>query len=78
MHKDLPVIKIVSQEEEMHVKMKLEMDDSTHEFLVEWGKEEASDEDYINVAIRNGLLDAVKQLHEGEEKVQEIEGEKSD
>ena len=36
MHKDLPVIKIVSQEEEMHVKMKLEMDDSTHEFLVEW------------------------------------------
>lgn len=78
MHKDLPVIKIISEEEEMHVKMKLEMDDSTHEILVKWGKEEASDEDYINVAIRNGLLNAAKQLHEGEEKVQEIEGEKSD
>ena len=61
MHKDLPVIKIVSEEEEMHVKMKLEMDDSTHELLVKWGKEEASDEDYINVAIRNKLLNAIKE-----------------
>ena len=52
---NLPVIKIVSEEEEMHVKMELEMEDSTHDMLVKWGKEVASDEDYINIAITDGL-----------------------
>ena len=51
----LPIIKIVSEEEEMHVKLELEMEDSTHEMLVKWGKEVASDEDYINIAISDGL-----------------------
>ena len=52
---DLPIIKILSEEEEMHVKMELEMDDNTHKMLVKWGKEVASDEDYINIAITDGL-----------------------
>ena len=52
---DLPIIKIVSEEEEMHVKMELEMEDSTHDMLVKWGKEVASDEDYINIAISDGI-----------------------
>ena len=52
---DLPVIKIVSEEEEMHVKMELEMEDKTHDMLVKWGKEVASDEDYINIALTDGL-----------------------
>ena len=51
----LPIIKIVSEEEEMHVKMELEMEDETHDMLVKWGKEVASDEDYINIAISNGI-----------------------
>ena len=51
----LPIIKIVSEEEEMHVKLSLEMEDETHEMLVEWGKEVASDEDYINIAISDGI-----------------------
>ena len=53
--KDLPIIKIVSEEEEMHIKMELEMEDTTHDMLVKWGKEVASDEDYINIAITDGL-----------------------
>jgi len=53
--KDLPIIRIVSEEEEMHVKMELEMEDTTHDMLVKWGKEVASDEDYIGIAIRAGL-----------------------
>ena len=53
--KDLPIIKIVSEEEEMHVKLELEMEDETHEMLVKWGKEVASDEDYINIAISDGI-----------------------
>ena len=52
---ELPIIKIVSEEEEMHVKMELEMEDETHDMLVKWGKEVASDEDYINIAITDGL-----------------------
>ena len=52
---DLPIIRIVSEEEEMHVKMGLEMEDETHDMLVKWGKEVASDEDYINIAIDAGL-----------------------
>ena len=51
----LPIIRIVSEEEEMHVKMELEMEDSTHDMLVKWGKEVASDEDYINIAITDCL-----------------------
>jgi hypothetical protein len=51
----LPIIKIVSEEEEMHVKMELEMEDETHDMLVKWGKEVASDEDYINIAISDGI-----------------------
>ena len=52
---DLPIIHIVSEEEEMHVKLGLEMDDKTHDMLVKWGKEVASDEDYINIAISDGI-----------------------
>jgi len=52
---DLPIIKIVSEEEEMHVKLGLEMEDTTHDMLVKWGKEVASDEDYINIALTAGL-----------------------
>ena len=52
---DLPIIRIVSEEEEMHVKLELEMEDSTHDMLVKWGKEVATDEDYINIALTDGL-----------------------
>ena len=59
---DLPIIKIVSEEEEMHVKMELEMEDSTHDMLVKWGKEVATDEDYINIAISDGIKQRINFL----------------
>jgi len=52
---NLPIIKIVSEEEEMHVKLGLEMEDKTHDMLVKWGKEVASDEDYVEIAVRDAL-----------------------
>ena len=52
---DLPIIKILSEEEEMYVKLGLEMEDETHDMLVKWGKEVASDEDYINIALTDGI-----------------------
>jgi len=51
----LPVIKIIRTEDEVFTKLELEMEDSTHDMLVKWGKEEATDEDYISVALRCGL-----------------------
>jgi hypothetical protein len=52
---DLPLIRIVSEKEEMHVNLGLEMEKETHDMLVKWGKEVASDEDYINIAISDGI-----------------------
>jgi hypothetical protein len=54
----------VSEEEELFVKMNLEMDDKTHDMLVKWGKEVASDEDYIGIAIRHGLEEFLESLEE--------------
>ena len=51
----LPVIKLVKTTEETLVRMELEMDDETHDMLVNWGKQEATDEDYVGIAIRCGL-----------------------
>ena len=56
----LPVIKIVSTEDEV---LDLEMEDETYGMLVKWGKEVASDEDYISIAMRAGLeeyLDSIE------------------
>jgi len=58
----LPIIRIVSTEDEMFTKMNLEMEDETHDMLVKWGKEVASDEDYIGIAIRAGLEEYVDAL----------------
>jgi hypothetical protein len=61
---NLPVIRIVSTEDEMHTKLDLEMEDETHDMLVKWGKEAASDEDYISIAIRAGLEEYLDSLDE--------------
>lgn len=66
-YKDLPVIKIISQEDEMHVKLELEMEDETMDILVKWGKEEATDEDYVNIAIREGLLNILRDKEKDED-----------
>ena len=60
----LPVIRIVSTEDEVFTKMNLEMEDETHDMLVKWGKEVASDEDYIGIAIRHGLEEYLDSLEE--------------
>ena len=59
---DLPIIRIVSEEEEMHVNLGLEMEKETHDMLVKWGKEVASDADYVRIAIDAGIQEAVDAL----------------
>ena len=54
-------VKIIRTEDEV---LDLEMEDSTHDMLVKWGKEVASDEDYVSIAIRAGLEEYVDSLEE--------------
>ena len=58
---NLPIIKIISQEDEMFTKLGLEMDDDTMAMLIRWGKKDASDEDYVNIAIREVLINNLKE-----------------
>jgi len=53
--KDLPIIRVVSEEEEIFVNLGLEMEDSTHDMLVKWGKEVATDEDFVQIALEYGI-----------------------
>ena len=55
MEKALPVIKIVSEKEEPFINLGLEMDDSTHDMLVKWGKEVATDHDFVQIAFTYGI-----------------------
>ena len=52
---ELPVIRIVREWDEAYVGMELEMEDSTRETMVSWGKEAATDDDYVSIALREGL-----------------------
>ena len=61
---NLPIIKLISTEDEVFTKLELEMEASTHDMLVKWGKEVAADEDYISIAIRAGLEEYVDSLGE--------------
>ena len=61
---NLPLIKIISTEDEVFTKMNLEMEASTHDMLVKWGKEVATDEDYISIAIRAGLEEYMESIEE--------------
>ena len=74
----LPVIRIISTEDEVFTKMNLEMEDSTHDMLVKWGKEVASDEDYISIALRAGLEEYVDSLEEESLLNEESKDDKSD
>ena len=64
--KNLPIIRITDTREVEYVEMDLEMEDDTHAMLVKWGKASATDEDYVNIAMREGIENAVKKMEEKE------------
>lgn len=63
---NLPIIRITDTRDVKYVEMDLEMDDDTHAMLVKWGKEYATDEDYVSIAMREGIENAVKEMEEKE------------
>ena len=64
--KKLPIIRITDTREVEYVEMDLEMEDDTHAMLVKWGKESATDEDYVNIAMREGIENAIRELDRAE------------
>jgi hypothetical protein len=62
----LPIIRITDTREVEYVEMDLEMEDDTHAMLVKWGKESATDEDYVNIAMREGIENAIRELDRAE------------
>ena len=79
---ELPVIRIVREWDEAYVGMELEMEDSTKETMVKWGKEAATDDDYVSIALREGLqayLDSLdNEKAESQKNETEVEHEDSD
>ena len=61
---DLPIIRILKERDVPYVEWDLEMEDDTHAMLVKWGKEGATDEDFVNIAIREGLKAFVESKEE--------------
>lgn len=55
----LPIIRILKQWDEVYTHLELEMEDETKAMLVRWGKEVATDDDYSEIAIREGLKNFV-------------------
>lgn len=52
---DLPIIKIVKETKVTCYDWELEMDDDTFAMMVKMGKEEATDQDFVNIAMLAGL-----------------------
>ena len=63
---DLPIIRITDTREVEYVELDLEMEDDTHAMLVKWGKESATDEDYVNIAMREGIENAIRESDRAE------------
>ena len=60
----LPIIRITDTRDVEYVEMDIEMEDDTYAMLVKWGKESATDKDYVNIAMREGIENAVQEIHE--------------
>ena len=58
--KDLPIIRVVATRDVDYAELDLEMEDDTFEMLVKWGQEDATDQDFVNIAIREGLKNYIK------------------
>lgn len=52
---DLPIIKIVKETKVTCYDWELEMDDDTFAMMVKMGKEEATNQDFVNIAMLAGL-----------------------
>ena len=62
----LPIIRITDTRDVEYVEMDIEMEDDTYAMLVKWGKESATDKDYVNIAMREGIENAIRESDRAE------------
>ena len=77
---DLPVIRIVREWDEAYTGLELEMEDATKETMVSWGKEAATDDDYVSIALREGLqayLDSIDAEGDNSQGLENKEGDEN-
>ena len=65
---ELPIIKLLEVRDVMYSEMDMEMGDNTHSMLADWGRDIATDDDFVNIAIREGLTSYIKKLDEEDKK----------
>jgi hypothetical protein len=75
---DLPIIRILREWDEAYTGLELEMEDSTKETMVKWGKEAATDDDYVSIALREGLEAFLANHDNGESEAENLETEAGD
>jgi len=65
---DLPIIKLLEFRDVVYSELDLAMEDDTFKMLTDWGRDIATDEDFVNIAIREGLNNYIKKLDEEDKK----------
>jgi len=65
---ELPIIKILEFRDVMYSELDLSMGDDTFKMLADWGRDIATDDDFVNIAIREGLTSYIKKLDEEDKK----------
>lgn len=65
---ELPIIKILEIRDVMYSELDLAMGDDTCKMLADWGRDIATDDDFVNIAIREGLTSYIKKLDEEDKK----------
>jgi len=65
---ELPIIKLLEVRDVMYSELDLSMGDDTFKMLADWGRDIATDDDFVNIAIREGLTSYIKKLDEEDKK----------
>lgn len=65
---ELPIIKLLEIRDVMYSELDLSMGDDTFKMLADWGRDIATDDDFVNIAIREGLTSYIKKLDEEDKK----------
>jgi hypothetical protein len=58
----LPEIKITKVTDVMYSDMQMDVPDEVYNKFVEFGKQDATDQDYFNIAFRNAMEESIKNM----------------
>lgn len=71
---EFAAIKILDVRDILYSEMDLEMDDDAYKTVADWGRDLATDDDFVNIAFREGIANYLKSK-EGEEYGEDAKGD---